>query len=137
MRQVLVFRIHTHSTLVLTSLLRSQLSLEGIVVSFFLDHLQWFDAVNALLSILVGIDVHLLQSNGIVKTLFVDDIAKSVLLRRLDTTSRIGPLRRHNVDSIPTLSNSLLPKSNLLSEFAVVLRNLLETLSLLVVELRS
>ena len=79
-RQVLVRGIHTDSTLVLASLFGRMNHLEGIVITFVANHLQWLNREYMILAILIGIDIDLLQGYGIVKTLFVDDIAQRVVL---------------------------------------------------------
>ena len=85
---MLVLGIHADGTLVLTSLLGSQNSLEGVVVAFMTRHLQRLDVEHVLLAVLVDIDVDLLQSDGIIKALLVDDITQIVLLACLETNSR-------------------------------------------------
>ena len=85
MRQILVLRVHADSRTILTSLLRLELSLEGVVVTFARDELQRLNAINALLTLLVCEDIHFLESDSIVKTLFVDDIAQTILLSSLQS----------------------------------------------------
>ena len=84
MRQVLILRIHTNGRLVATSLLRSQCSLEGVVVAFVTNHFQRFNRENALLAVLVDEDVDLLKCYCIVETLLVDNILQRILLRCAD-----------------------------------------------------
>ena len=85
MRQVLVLRVHTYSALVLTSLMRSQFSLEDKVVAFTTHHLQWLNRVDTLFTLLVDEDINLLQSNGIIKTLLINDITEGVLMTCLQS----------------------------------------------------
>ena len=79
-RQQGVLRIHTDGALVLSGLLGRMYSLEGVVITLFLHHLQRLDREDMLLAVRVGIDVDLLNGNSIFKTLLVDDVAQGVLL---------------------------------------------------------
>ena len=99
MRQVLVLWIHTYSALILTSLMRSQFSFEGEVITLTANHLQWLNRVDTLLALFVNEDIHLLQTYGIVKTLFVDYITEGVLLTCLQTCSRDIPLGVNQADA--------------------------------------
>ena len=90
---------------------------------------------DALLAVLVGIDIDLLQSDGIVKTLLVDDVLQVILLASLSTNSGEVPVGADHADGIPALGHSLLPLGNVLGQFVVVFGNLLKALSLFVVEL--
>ena len=80
MRQVLVLRIHADGTLVLACLLGRMLGLEGVEVALLLNHLQRLDREHVLIAFLVDGNIHLLKSDGIVKTLFVDDITEDIVL---------------------------------------------------------
>ena len=133
--QVLVLRIHADGTPVESGLLGSQLRLEGVVVALTARHLQRFDVVDALLTVLVGVDVHLLQGDDVVESLFVDDIFQMILLSGLTTHDGEIPSGADNADAVPTLGHNFLPLGNILSQLVVVLGNLLEALSLFVVEL--
>ena len=53
MRQVLVFRIHTDSRLVLTKLMRCEVSFEDKVVTFVTSHIQLLNIVNLLVTVLI------------------------------------------------------------------------------------
>ena len=74
MRQVLVLRIHADGALVLAELVGSQGSLEGVVVTVVTGHLQRFNTEDLFVALLVETNVDFLQSDGIVESLFVDDI---------------------------------------------------------------
>ena len=67
--------------------------------------------------------------------MLVDNVTDSVCLTCLSTCCRNVPRCRHYIDSIPTLSNSFLPLCNILSQLVVVCRKLVETSSLLAIEL--
>ena len=99
-------------------------------------HLKRLYREYLLLSILINIYINLLQSDGIVKALLIDNILKSILSTSLSTCYWEVPLCRYYVNGIPTLCNSLFPLCDFLSQLVVVLRNLLETFSLFLVELR-
>ena len=79
-RQECILGIHTNGTLVLSGLLRCVLHLEGVVVAFLLHHLQRLDREDVVLAVLIGIDVDLLECNGIVESLLVDDVAEEMSL---------------------------------------------------------
>ena len=53
----------------------------------------------ALLAVLVGKDIYLLQANGIVETLLVDDVLDMVLLTSLATSCWEGPLTANDIDA--------------------------------------
>ena len=92
MRQILILRIHTDGTLVLTKLMWSELSLENEVVAIATSKLEWLNREHTLLAILVDEDVNLLKSNSIVETLLVDNILDSVLAASLGTCCRECPI---------------------------------------------
>ena len=100
------------------------------------SHIQLLHVVNFLVTILVEANVNLLQADSIVETLLVDDILDVVGLASLATCCGEVPLAADDVDGIPTLSNGLLPQSDVLSQTVVVLLQFLEALSLLLVEFR-
>ena len=66
MRQILILRIHTNSTLILASLLRSQLSFENEIITLTSYHLQRLNRIDAFLTIFVNIDINLFKSNSII-----------------------------------------------------------------------
>ena len=133
--QLRILGVHADGTLVDASLLGSQGSLEGVVVTLVIDHLQRLDREDMLLAVLVGVDVYFLQADGIVKTLLVDDVLDGVLLACLGTACGQIPLAADDIDSIPALGDNFLPLSNLLCQLVVVGREFLETLCFLLVEL--
>ena len=90
---------------------------------------------DALLAVLVGIDIDLLQTDSIFETLLVDNVLQVILLACLSTSCREVPATTDHADGIPTLGHYFLPLGNILSQLVVVLGNLLEALSLFVVEL--
>ena len=130
-----MLRIHTDGTLVLSELCWRQCSLEGKVVTITASHLQRFYREDFLLALFIEADVDLLETDGIVETLLVDDILYIVLLSGLSTRRGEVPFSTYHVDSIPTLNNCFLPLGDLLGQTVVILGNLLEALGLLVVEL--
>jgi hypothetical protein len=71
---MLVLRIHTDGRLVLTKLVGLQYCLEGVVVTLVTNHIQRLYGEYLLIAVLVEAYVNLLQTNGIVKALFVDNI---------------------------------------------------------------
>ena len=97
MRQVLVLRIHADGALVLAELVGCQGSLEGIVVTVVTSHLQRFNTEDLFVALLVETNVDFLQSDGIVESLFVDDILDVVLLTSLATCCGEVPLDRKSV----------------------------------------
>ena len=115
-------------------MVRLELQLEGVEVAFLLYYLERTN--NADCTFLVGIplDRNKLQTDGIVETSLVNDVGDDLGSTCLHSDERILGTRNY-ADRVPTLCNSLLPKGDVLSQLVVVGRNLLETLSLLDVEL--
>ena len=83
-RQILVLRIHAHSTLEVTSLLWSKCCLKDEVVAITANHLQRLNREYALLALLIDMYIYLFEGYSIIESLLVNNITKSVLLSCLD-----------------------------------------------------
>ena len=118
-RQVCVLGIHTVSNLEETSVVNGGCALEGVEVVLLLHELESVDAVDVLLTLRVGLNGNALYAYSVVKTLLVKYYGKLDLATAGNVELRyIGS--RYYLDSVPTLSNSLLPCSDFLSLSIVV-----------------
>ena len=73
-RQVLVLRVHADGALVLSELAGRELCLEGVVVTLVTGHVERLYIEDLLVAVLIEANIDLLQTNGIIETLLVDDI---------------------------------------------------------------
>ena len=78
MGQFFVLRIHTYAALVSTSVYRFVVKNECIVVAFVAYVLEGEYLVYMILAFVVGTQYNKFQSDGIAKTLFVDNILQFV-----------------------------------------------------------
>ena len=135
MWEVSILWIHTNCTLQVASYVWSNLTLEDIVVAFLTYNLKRTNVEHTLLAILICTDAYKFKTYSIRQALLVDNVTDSVCFTCLSSCYRNVPRSRLYINSIPTLSNSFLPLCNFLSQLVIVSRKLVETSSLLAIEL--
>ena len=76
-----------------------------------------------------------LQADGVIQPLLVNHVSQLEVPARFTTVVQCGVVLRHHMDGVPAFGHILLPKSDFLGKLVAVGGQLLEPLSLLVVEL--
>ena len=86
MWKLVILWIHTNASLEATSVIHINLTLEGVVITFLLNHCEWSNLLDATVGwILVILKRYEFETNSVIKTLLVDCLLDSVLLTSLST----------------------------------------------------
>ena len=86
MWKLVILWIHTNASLEATSVIHINLTLEGVVITFLLNHCEWSNLLDATVGwILVILKRYEFETNSVIKTLLVDCVLDSVLLTSLST----------------------------------------------------
>src|SRR3712207_1315373 len=119
--QLLVLGIHTNACTERACLIRLYFSLESIVVTFVTYNLELMNIVDfAVITFGVVLQQHEFQTDGVIKSLLVNNVGKFELRTGLTAVVKHRVVLGNNVDGIPTLGNILFPKGYFLSQLVVI-----------------